>query len=49
MSNLVIGYQNNVLIGTLAGSSNAAGLDVSQLQNDQGNAATAWQTTSPSE
>jgi hypothetical protein len=46
VSNLIIGYQNNVLTGTLTGSSNTSGLDVTQLQNDQGNPATAWQTTS---
>lgn len=45
MSNLVIGYQNNLLLGGLAVSSSVPGLDASQLQNDQGNAATAWQTT----
>lgn len=36
MSNLVIGYTNAVVLGTVAASSSATGLGPTQLQNDQG-------------
>lgn len=45
MANAIFGYQNRVPAASLTGSTAAAGLDVTQLQNDTGVASTAWQTT----
>lgn len=45
MANAVFGFQNNVTGAALSATSAVAGLDASQLQNDQGSPSTAWQTT----
>lgn len=47
-SNVVLGYINNIMLGTLTASSSANGLGPEQLQNDQGNVAAAWQSTTAS-
>lgn len=44
MSNMVLGYQNNVMAAAITVSAADPGLGGDQLQNDQGSAATAWQT-----
>ena len=44
MANALFGYQNAVPTATLAVGSAEAGLGASQLQNDRGSPATAWQT-----
>lgn len=44
MPDAMIGWRNAVVSGTLTASSEAAGLDVGQLQNQHGSAAYAWQT-----
>lgn len=43
MSNLVIGYANAVLFGSVSASASSSGLGPDQLQNDQGNSASALQ------
>jgi hypothetical protein len=43
VSKLVIGYTNAVVLGTVAASSSVGGLGPDQLQNDQGNSASALQ------
>jgi hypothetical protein len=43
VSNLVLGYLNAVVLGSVAASSYVGGLGPDQLQNDQGNAASALQ------
>ena len=45
MANLLLGYRNQVPGAVLTASSAAAGLGPANLQNDQGSASTAWQTT----
>lgn len=45
MANCLLGWKNQIAAATLTASSAAAGLGPSNLLNDQGNAATAWQTT----
>ena len=42
--NALFGHRNYVLSGALSASSSVAGLGVENLQNDQGSAASAWQT-----
>ena len=44
MANALFGWVNNILSATLTADSEEAGLGVAQLQNDQGDASTAWQT-----
>lgn len=44
MATACFGWINNAGTGTLSASSETASLGAAQLQNDQGNAASAWQT-----
>jgi hypothetical protein len=44
MPDAILGWKNAVLSGALVASSEAAGLDAGQLQNQHGSAAYAWQT-----
>lgn len=49
MSNAILAWQNAITTAALAASvGSPAGLDVGQLQNDQGSPATAWQASSTS-
>lgn len=43
MSNLVLGYLNSVMLGSVTASSSTSGLGPDQLQNDQGNPSQALQ------
>lgn len=44
MGNIMFGWQNRMMAGTLVAGSATTGLEVDNLANDQGSPATAWQT-----
>lgn len=46
MTNTLFGWENWVKTGTLTASSQVTGLEVTQLQNDQGATSTSWTTAS---